>query len=797
MALTKKIIKKLKSGTWYPFYNTFYEKTPVDTREILLVSRSGLALESNILSIFQELSRPDYRDFHIVLAVHKGHREAILQKLSHYGLKPDHIVLTGSVPYYYHLSRAGFLITDTTFPGRYIKKEGQVILNVWHGTPLKRMGQDNPSERHDTGNVMRNLLMSDYLVFPNLYMEEKMAGAYNLTELYQGTVLHEGYPRNAVFFDGDRGLKLKEALGYGGCQLSLYMPTFRGTSASVKEDEYIAQIRDYLSRLDHLLQDNQILLVKLHPFVQNLLPVDSYHHIRSFPSEYDTYEVLNACDVLITDYSSVLYDYANTGRKIILFAYDKEEYLRERGMYEDISNYPFPVVTTPEEIAEELQEHTGCPDRAFLEKYCTYENISATSNLCRHVLLGEKICQEYRMPGTKKKKVLLYAGSLKPNGITTAFFSLIRNLDRDKCEYYISFRSPSLKEAPERLHGIPEGYHYYPLATEMNLDVITGIAQLIYLKWGITSFGIHRRLRKAYQREWKKHFGYADFDQVVHFDGYENYMIALFEQAPCIRTIWVHNDMEQEIAAKKNPSRPLLSHAYRTYDHVIPVGVDICPAVERIGRHPANIQVIANYMDIDNIRQRASKPVDFDPETQSTVSLATLRNVLSGSERKFINIGRYSPEKGHKRLLKAFDRFWTNHQDTWLIIIGGMGTLYESTCEFAGALSCSDHVILLKSMTNPMPVLASCDFFILSSFYEGQVLVVPEADVLGIPAAACDVNGARSFLKQYGGTLLPDSEDGLLQGMNMFIEGKIKPMHVDYDKRNQEILAECEALFLE
>ena len=64
-----------------------------------------------------------------------------------------------------------------------------------------------------------------------------------------------------------------------------------------------------------------------------------------------------------------------------------------------------------------------------------------------------------------------------------------------------------------------------------------------------------------------------------------------------------------------------------------------------------------------------------------------------------------------------------------------MGTLYESTCEFAGALSCSDHVILLKSMTNPMPVLVSCDFFILSSFYEGQVLVVPEADVLGIPAA--------------------------------------------------------------
>lgn len=797
MALTKKIIKKLKSGTWYPFYNTFYERTPVDTREILLVSRSGLALESNILAIFQELSQPDYRDFHIVLAVHKGHREAILQKLSHYGLKPDHIVLTGSVPYYYHLSRAGFLVTDTTFPGRYIKKEGQVILNVWHGTPLKRMGQDNPSERHDTGNVMRNLLMSDYLVFPNIYMEEKMSGAYNLTELYQGTVLHEGYPRNAVFFDGDRGLKLKETLGYGGCQLSLYMPTFRGTSASVKEDEYITQIRDYLSRLDHLLKDNQILLVKLHPFVQNLLPVDSYHHIRSFPSEYDTYEVLNACDMLITDYSSVLYDYANTGRKIILFAYDKEEYLRERGMYEDISDYPFPVVTTPEEIAEELQEHSGCPDRDFLEKYCTYENISATSNLCRHVLLGEKICQEYHMPGTKKKKVLLYAGSLKPNGITTAFFSLIRNLDRDKCEYYISFRSPSLKEAPERLNGIPEGYHYYPLATEMNLDMITGIAQLIYLKWGITSFGIHGRLLKAYQREWKKHFDYAAFDQVVHFDGYENYMLALLEQAPCIRTIWVHNDMEREIAAKKNPSRPLLGHAYSVYEHVIPVSEDICPAIQSLSGRSDNIHVISNYIDTDNILLRGKMPLTFDKETQSTVSLEELKAVLSGSDRKFINIGRYSPEKGHERLLKAFDHFWKEHPDTWLIIIGGMGTLYESTCALARSLGCGSHVILLKSIGNPMPVLKSCDLFLLSSLYEGLGLVVPEADILGISTAACDVNGIRSFMKKYNGVLLPDSEEGLLQGMNLFIEGKIKPMHIDYDKRNQEILAECEALFLE
>ena len=792
-----KVIRKLKSGTWYPFYNTFYEKVPIDRREILLASRSGISLESNILAILTELSRPEYRRFKRVLAVQKNSREQIEKKLAHYHISVDKIVHMSTPDYYYHLAKAGYLINDTTFPGRYIKKKGQIYLNVWHGTPLKRMGQDNEEERYDMGNIMRNLLMSDYLVFPNLYMEEKMSGAFNLTELYQGTVLHEGYPRNSVFFDQEHGKLLKETLGYQDCQLSVYMPTFRGHTDDVEGDTYVEQVRRYLEVLDQGMQDNQILLLKLHPLVQKGLDLDSYHHIRPFPSELDTYDVLNACDVLITDYSSVMYDFANTGRKIILFAYDLENYMGHRGMYEDIRSYPFPIVRTPEALLAELRNPGGSADREFLDKYCSFDRQQAARNICRHVLLGKYLCQEHRMPVTTKKKVLLYAGSLKPNGITTAYFSMLRHLDTDACDYYISYRSPSLKEHPERLNGIPEGYHYYPLATEMNLDVLTGIAQILYLKWGITSFGVQKRLQKAYRREWQKHFGSAAFDQVVHYDGYENYMIALFEQAPCIRTIWVHNDMEREIQAKGNPSLPLLKHAYATYDHVVPVGEDIRPAVERIGGRTDNLQVIENYMDIEDIRSRAQLPLTFDPETRSNASLRKLQKILDCSDTKFINIGRYAPEKGQERLIRAFDQFWHTHPKTWLIIIGGMGDLYESLRRLARSLDSGKHIVLLKSMSNPMPVLSRCDFFILSSFYEGQVLVVPEADVLGLPVAACDVNGARSFLKEYGGTLLPDSEEGILQGMEMYAAGEIQPLHVDYEKRNQKIIQKCEVLFQE
>ena len=84
-----KVIRKLKSGTWYPFYNTFYEKVPIDRREILLASRSGISLESNILAILTELSRPEYRKFRKVLAVQKNSHEQIEKKLAHYHISGE------------------------------------------------------------------------------------------------------------------------------------------------------------------------------------------------------------------------------------------------------------------------------------------------------------------------------------------------------------------------------------------------------------------------------------------------------------------------------------------------------------------------------------------------------------------------------------------------------------------------------------------------------------------------------------------------------------------------------------
>ena len=106
---------------------------------------------------------------------------------------------------------------------------------------------------------------------------------------------------------------------------------------------------------------------------------------------------------------------------------------------------------------------------------------------------------------------------------------------------------------------------------------------------------------------------------------------------------------------------------------------------------------IHNCHDYQSVLERSLAPVAFNEDTLSNVSLETLQSVLDSDAPKFISIGRFSPEKGHKRLLDAFEQYWKEHPDTWLIIIGGVGNLYDETLA---------HTCLLYT--------SQCPFFIIS-----------------------------------------------------------------------------------
>ena len=793
-AIMMKFLNKLKTRVWFSIYYGIHFKRGIKDNVVILESRSGNDMAGNILYIARELAQnPDYKHLKLCVPVRPPVKAEIKMMLQKYGVTKVKILKEESLNYYKWLSKAKYLINDTSFPRRFIKKEGQVILNTWHGTPLKNMGRDVKNEIHNMGNVMRNLVFADYLVYPNEYMKEKMVDAYMLKNLSKATILNEGYPRNSVFFNEERRAEMRRQFGLDGKQMIVYMPTWRGSVNDADIDGVIAETEEFLMQVDKKLTDKQVMYVKYHPLMKLEFTDDKYKHIRRFPMGYEHYDVLNMADTLVTDYSSVFYDFANSKRKIILYVYDKEEYFSTRGVYVSLDELPFPQTTTVDELIGEINRPKNYDDTEFLKKYCTYDDPDAAKKICQRVFLNKKVTNEEPIASNGKENILVYGGNLNKNGITTALLSVLSQIDLNKYNYYVSFRERSLNYDPSRPSIIPKEVGVIPISFEMAMDFKSAWAYKTFSKWGRN---MHKKqLVRAYKREVQRNFFGMDFRHFIQFNGYENNIIGMLTAFECKRTIFVHNDMMQEIETRNNQNFHLLRWVYGICDHVFPVSEDIVESTVTISGRRDNIMVMDNFHDHENVIKRSQEPVSLQKNTDMFCPHPEgLNAFLESDGMKFITIGRFSPEKGHIRLIEAFEIFHKTHPDAKLIIIGGLGGLYYKTMQAVRDTDCWENIVLIRSVENPMPILKKCDLFILSSLYEGLGLVMLEADSLGIPVFSTDVNGPRNFLKKYGGYLVEDSMEGILQGMYDFTEGRIKTLTIDYKKRNDDIRQRLEAI---
>ncbi|MDE7299530.1 MAG: CDP-glycerol glycerophosphotransferase family protein, partial [Lachnospiraceae bacterium] len=420
----KKKLKLLRAKIRHVSLNSLYirclKNKPLRENAVLLESKGGLDMGGNIFYLLKELTSGSYKDFEIYLAVHRRKRQTFQDMFERYGIAGVQMIETNGRDYYRLLATAKYLFNDTTFPAWFIKREGQVYLNTWHGTPFKMMGRDVWNRAYAIGNVQRNFLLADYLLYPNDYMKEKMLSSYMLNNLWRGAAMLEGYPRNSIFFRPERGRQVKEELGLADKRLILYMPTWRGVMTNKKSDVQMEAAYCYFTLLDELLTDDEIFFVKFHIFTAKKFKFEEYRHIRPFPEEFETYDFLNAADVLVTDYSSVFYDFANSGKKIVLFTYDRDEYLDERGLYVPIDSLPFPQASNAEELIREIRSPKAYDDTEFRSVYCKYDNADAARRILCHVLKGVNCCLTEGPTPNGKENVVIYCANLGRNGITTS-----------------------------------------------------------------------------------------------------------------------------------------------------------------------------------------------------------------------------------------------------------------------------------------------------------------------------------------------------------------------------------------
>ncbi len=794
----KKVSKarKVVNGLRKIGYNDYYEKLPIDEYAIFLEPQQGRTINGNIFYIVKELSNNElYKDYKVYVVLEKDRIDNCKKVLEKNNIKNVKIVTRLSRQYYKLMASAKYLMTDTAFNLCYIKKEGQVILNTWHGTPLKCLGRQSKNDYFNIGNVQKNFIISDYLLYPNEYTRDHMIKDYMVDNLSKANVMLLGYPRNTAFFDNELRNNIREELGLENKEVLVYMPTWREYSTEEEALHNKKVLNDNLKSFENELKDNQVMYVNLHPLDVSGVDFSNFKKIKTFSKEYETYQFLNIADTLITDYSSVFFDFAITKRRIVLFCYDKNNYLKTRGMYFDYNDLPFEKAETVKELFKILDKKNNVKYDSFLKKFCNYEREDACKLLCEKIILNRKNNVKIeQVPNNNKNNVLIYTGNLAKNGITSSLMSLLNLIDRKERNYYLTFVSGKIMDNKEVLLNLPDNINYIATNENTNLSILQRIKFKSFFKNKISTNKIEKDIKEVFSKEIKRLYGDAKFSDVIQFNGYENKKILLYSVFDSNKIIYVHSNMLDEIKTRNTQHRKTIEYAYSNYDKVAVVSDLLFDSTKQINNNKDNVFLAKNTIDYKSIIEKSKKEIEFDSDTVCNVSLEKLKKVLDSKKKKIITIGRFSKEKGHKRLINSFNKIYKNKKDTYLIIVGGHGNLYDETLELVNSLECKNNVILIKKVSNPYNILKKCDYFILSSFYEGFGLVIAEADILGLPVVSTDIEGPKKFMDENHGVMVENSEEGIYEGLKLLLDNKVKVMNVDYEKYNKEAIEEFYSL---
>ncbi len=285
--------------------------------------------------------------------------------------------------YFLLFATAGIWVCDSRLPKYIIKRPGCTYIQTWHGTPLKKLALDMEAVfmAGETGiedykkSFRENTRTWDYLISQNSFSTEIFRRAFD----FKKEILEIGYPRNDVLFRRNQQadiVKLKEELGLPlDKRIILYAPTWRDNEF-YGNGKYKFNPRIDFSLLKEGLGKDSVLIVKYHYLVMDQIDWSIYgEFIRSFDMSYDISVLYLVSDLLITDYSSVMFDFSLLGRPILFYCYDLEEYRNNlRGFYFNLlEEAPGPVAVTSEELLHEILHYDSREYRArydaFLAKY--------------------------------------------------------------------------------------------------------------------------------------------------------------------------------------------------------------------------------------------------------------------------------------------------------------------------------------------------------------------------------------------------------------------------------------------
>ncbi|CAH7429019.1 Teichoic acid biosynthesis protein F [Vibrio chagasii] len=345
-----------------------YGHVSVDKDRVIFEVFNGRNVSDSPLALFKELyeRRPELNFVWVLDSPNNQNLEWIKSHTN------TTVVYYGTNEYYREYARCHYWIVNCRLPFKIVKKSTQKYIQCWHGTPLKKLGHDITVERYSLSSS-KGLCYSynvdssryDYFISPSPYATSKFCSSFNIEK---DKIIELGYPRNDILAKGsevDRDFFLKKKLGLPlDKTIVLYAPTWRDNQ-KVKEATYrfsnSLDCEDFLNNFD----SNYIFLFRGHYFVDSLMVSNSFIDVSHIN---DINDLLLVTDILITDFSSVFFDFSILKRPVLFYMPDRESYENDvRGFYLDVDkDLPGKVIDDMEVLSRAIK---NCKPSSDLESF--------------------------------------------------------------------------------------------------------------------------------------------------------------------------------------------------------------------------------------------------------------------------------------------------------------------------------------------------------------------------------------------------------------------------------------------
>lgn len=337
-----KILKKLLGKLIRILYRFVYRFIPCQEKTILFISFHGRGYSDNPMAIHQYLSKhSQYADYRCIYAI-KNHKQKKLK------IENARIIEYFSIAYFFYLARSKYWIANCKLPKYVLKKDSQVYLQTWHGTPLKKLAHDIEVPEGTTfyrsemtveqmcSTYDNDVSKYNYMISPSAFTTEVFQSAFKID---QARLIETGYPRNDIlsnYKEHDLDVIKSKLKIPKDKKVILYAPTWRDNSYNLKG--YTFKLKVDFKKWQEILGDDYVVIFKPHYLIVNDFDLEGVKDFVYFvdPKE-DIGNLYLIANILVTDYSSVFFDYAILKRPIYFYMYDLDSYRDElRGFYLDI-----------------------------------------------------------------------------------------------------------------------------------------------------------------------------------------------------------------------------------------------------------------------------------------------------------------------------------------------------------------------------------------------------------------------------------------------------------------------------